>query len=635
MVFEKTSLSIGLTRVTNSRSYVIAEIGNNHNGSFDRAIEMIDFCQQIGVDCVKFQLRDLDDLYRQKTLMRTGEDLGTEYVLDLLQKYELDFDSHKKLKDYCEKIGVQYLCTPWDSKSVNRLSKLNLPAYKIASADLTNIPLLTLVADLGKPMLLSTGMSTHEEIAKTVEFLNSKNCVFVLLHCNSAYPAPLQDINLGWIDQLKKLHPIVGYSGHERGINVSLAARAMGACVIERHFTLDRNMEGPDHSASLEPDDFKSLIVGIREIETAIGSSKTKTMSQGEMINRENLGKSVVAARAIPFGVRISAEDVMIKSPGKGLSPQKLDLLIGVKINRSLEIEDYFFESDLSGHKTIPGDYQFKLKWGIPVRFHDFQFFKKLVKPKLWEFHLSYQDMNLRVEDFLHEIEDNNFVVHAPELFNDSHLMDLTSKNPAYLAKSISETQRVIDLTRKLNEFFPKTLRPMIVANVGGFSMDEPMKRSEILSCYETLESSLTKLDLTGVELIPQTMAPFPWHFGGQRYQNLFVEINDILNVCHSLDLRMCFDTSHSKLASNHLGFDFYDFARKIAPITGHIHIGDAIGVNGEGLPIGDGEIDFHALGEILTTEASTASFIPEIWQGHNNDGEGFWRAFEALQGLL
>ncbi len=230
MLFGKTGLSIGATHVSAQRSYIIAEIGNNHNGSFDRAIAMIDFCHRIGVDCVKFQLRDLDDLYRKKTLTRSGEDLGTEYVLDILQKYEFDFDSHRKLKEYCENIGVQYLCTPWDNKSAYKLSQLSLPAYKIASADLTNVPLLKVVASFGKPMLLSTGMSTQHEITKTVEFLNSENCVFVLLHCNSAYPAPLHDINLGLIEQLKKLHPLVGYSGHERGINVSLAARAMGAC---------------------------------------------------------------------------------------------------------------------------------------------------------------------------------------------------------------------------------------------------------------------------------------------------------------------------------------------------------------------------------------------------------------------
>lgn len=635
MLVEEKKINIGTKVIGGSRSYIIAEIGNNHNGCFKRAIEMIDLCSEIGVDCVKFQLRNLNDLYRQKTLLRSGEDLGTEYVLDLLQKYELDFSSHDKLRKYCEKIGVQYLCTPWDIDSVKKLAAMNLPAYKIASADLTNIPLIKSVASLGMPMLLSTGMSSSDEIEKTVNFLNTKRCQFVLLHCISSYPAPLQDLNLAWIEELKKLHPLVGYSGHERGINASLAARALGACVIERHFTLDRNMEGPDHAASLEPNDFRLLIEGVREIEIAFGFSKTKSLSQGEMINRENLGKSIVAAKPIPAGTIIRDEHVTVKSPGKGLSPQKIEHLIGIKVARELNAEDYFFESDLTGARVTAGDYDYKLRWGIPVRFHDFKFFKSLVQPDLWEFHLSYHDMKLQIENFITEKQDTDFVVHAPELFSDSHLLDLASRDKLYLEKSISEMQRVIDLTRKLNSFFPNTVRPMIVVNVGGFSMDAPMEKKVLSSCYDIFARSLTKLDLNGVELIPQTMAPFPWHFGGQRYQNLFVEIEEILDVCKNLNLRMCFDTSHSKLASNHLGFDFYNFAKRIAPITGHIHVGDAAGINGEGLQIGDGEIDFHRLGKILKSDSAHASFIPEIWQGHNNNGEGFWKALEALKNLL
>ena len=175
----------------------------------------------------------------------------------------------------------------------------------------------------------------------------------------------------------------------------------------------------------------------------------------------------------------------------------------------------------------------------------------------------------------------------------------------------------------------------MIVANIGGFSMDSPLPAEVITEYYERFARSLGELDMDGVEMIPQTMAPFPWHFGGQRYQNLFVKAEEIAHWCEKLKLRMCFDISHSRLTCNHMGADFYEFSRRIAPLTAHLHLGDAKGLNGEGLQIGEGDIDFARLGEILDAGCPRASFIPEIWQGHKNGGEGFWIAMEKLEGAL
>lgn len=628
-------MKIGRKLISAESIFVIAEIGNNHNGSFKRAIKLVDQAIKIGADCVKFQMRHMDEVYRSKSLKRKGEDLGTEYVLDLLDKFQLTTSEHLKIKEYCDKKDIIYMCTPWDKKSIKILEEFEVAAYKVASADLTNIPLIDLLCKTRKTLFLSTGMSSIEEIKKTSDFLN-KNCSnYFLLHCNSTYPAPYHDINLKFMDCLKNIHSNIGYSGHERGIAVSLAAIARGAMVLERHLTLDRNMEGPDHAASLEYEEFKDLVRGVRQIEESLGRGGERTISQGEMINRENLSKSLVASKKLISGDTIKKGDVKVLSPGQGLSPQFYDELIGKKLKHDMQEEDYFFMSDISSVEYEPKDYKFQRPWGVPVRYHDFEEYRKRINPDIYEFHLSYTDLNLDINKYLKKEYPSGFVVHAPELFEESMLMDLASPDEKYRKKSIKETQKVINITRELNNFFPSTVKPLIVANVGGFSMDEKIPKENIEAYYLRLKESLNQLDDENIEIIPQTMAPFPWHFGGQRYQNMFVEPDEIVEWCEKLGLRMCFDISHSKLTCNFLDIDFYEFSEKVSKYTSHLHLGDAKGFNGEGLQIGDGDIDFEKLANILIKNCPNASFIPEIWQGHKNKGEGFWIALNKLETIF
>ena len=628
-------MKIGNRKLSKKDAFIIAEIGNNHNGDLDRAIAMIDLAIEMNVDCVKFQMRNLNEVYRKKTLKGDGEDLGTEYIIDLLHRFELSQKNHRKLFNYCLDKKIIYMCTPWDKKSVSILEDFNVPAYKVSSADLTNISLIRNLLITKKPLILSTGMSELKEIEFTANFLNKNKAEFAFLHCNSTYPAPLHDINLNWMEHLKKYTNWIGYSGHERGINISLAAVSLGANIIERHFTLDRNMEGPDHSASLVFKDFKIMIEGIREIEQALGNGVNKSISQGEMINKENLRKSLIASRSIKKGTIINSKHIDIKSPGQGLSVQLYESLIGIKINRNMNNEDFFYETDINGKIVVPKNYNFKRKWGVPVRYHDFKTYNYICKPDLWEFHLSYSDMKLNHELFLEKNINTEFVVHAPELFEGSQLMDLASTNNFIRENSIQETQKIINITRELKQYFPKTNTPLIVCNIGGFSMDSILNDVEKKQLYKIFYKSLKSLDTLGVEIIPQTMAPFPWHFGGQRHQNLFIKADEIKQYCDEFNLRVCLDVSHSLLASNHLNFDFYEFCKIVAPYTAHLHLGDAEKLNGEGLQIGDGEINFYKLSEILKEGCPEATFIPEIWQGHKNNGEGFWTALEKLENIF
>lgn len=615
--------------------FVIAEIGNNHNGSIEVAKRLVDAAVAAGANCAKFQMRDLQSLYRNGGDPNDASaDLGAQYTLDLLAKYQLSDRELFEVFDYCRDRGITPLCTPWDIESVEKLERYGIDAYKVASADLTNHDLLEAVASTGKPVVCSTGMSTESEVRNAIALLRRYGVPLVLLHCNSTYPAPFKDVNLAYMDRLRELGQCpVGYSGHERGIAVAIAAVARGAKVIEKHLTLDRSMEGNDHKVSLLPQEFLEMVRGIREVEDAIGTGTERRMTQGEMINREVLGKSLVARCDIQQGEIITEDMIDVRSPGQGLPPYRKRDLIGKQSPRTIKKGDFFFMSDLDeSKKVVARRYRFNRPFGVPVRFHDVERMSGLSNFDLLEFHLSYKDLDVDIEEYIKAPIDVELVVHSPELFAGDHIMDLCSKDEGYRTRSIAELRRVIDITRKLKTFFPSTERPRVIINAGGFTFDKPMPVSDRESCYELIAKSLSELDLDGIEIIPQTMPPFPWHFGGQRYHNLFVDPDEIVAFCEKYGYRVCLDLSHSKLACNHYGWSFLEFLEKVGPYAAHLHIVDAEGVDGEGLQIGDGEIDFVMVGEVLGRVAPGVSFVPEIWQGHKNNGEGFWIALERLE---
>lgn len=619
----------------NSPAFIIAEIGNNHNGSLHLAKKLIDKAINAGADCAKFQMRQMNALYRNGgDNQDESEDLGSQYTLDLLSRFQLTTQEMFEAFDYCKEKGILPLCTPWDLDSLMLLEKYGMSAYKVASADLTNHDLLTSLAKTGKPLICSTGMSTESEIRESINLLKKLGAKYILLHCNSTYPAPFKDVNLNYLERLREMGDCpVGYSGHERGINVAIAAIAKGAKVIEKHFTLDKSMEGNDHKVSLLPDEFSQMVKAIREVELSLGTMTERRISQGELMNRETLAKSLIINCDLPKGETITSEMIEVKSPGSGLQPNRKSELIGKKAKRDLIAGDFFFVSDLEIEQVKARPYKFELPWGLPVRYHDFKKILAKSNPDLLEFHLSYKDLEEDIQQYFFEVYDLDLVVHSPELFAGDHLLNLSSTNAEYRKNSIKELQRVIDITRRLQPFFKLSSRPCIVTNIGGFSTDGPLPLEQRLPLYEILIESLSQLDSDGVEIIPQTMPPFPWHFGGQRYHNLFVDAKDTVDFCKKYGYRVCLDISHSKLACNHHLVSFEEFIRQVGPYTAHLHIADAQGLDGEGLQIGEGEIDFSTLGKQLKENlADSTSFIPEIWQGHKNEGEGFWLALEKLE---
>ena len=620
-----------------SPTFVIAEIGNNHNGSLELAFKLIDEAQSAGAHCAKFQMRHMNTLYHgDASSQDAGENLGAQYTMDLLERFQLEDEELFRAFDYCKSKRILPLCTPWDESSLASLERYGMPAYKVASADLTNHDLLKALTGTGKPLICSTGMSTESEIQESVNLLQKAGAQYALLHCNSTYPAPFKDIHLNYIPRLAEIGQChVGYSGHERDVFVAVAAVAKGAKIIERHFTLDKSMEGNDHKISLLPREFKQMIAGIQQIDEALGIASTRNLSQGEMMNRVTLAKSLISNREINAGEIIRRDMIAIKSPGRGLQPNRLDDLVGTVAGRDFKAGDFFFPSDLEGKTAQARAFQFKHAWGLPVRYHDLANLLEMVQPDLVEFHLSYNDLNLDYREFLSEALELDFVVHCPELFAGEHTLDLCSTDEAYRQQSIAEVQRVINLTRNLKPYFKGATRPLIVTNVGGFTKDGFLSPDEVQHRYELFSDSLKQLERDGVELIPQTMPPFPWHFGGQQFHNLFVRAGEIVALCEQENLRICLDLSHSKLACNYYNQSFKAFLEQVAPYTAHLHIADAIGDDSEGLQIGEGHIDFASVASVINELAPGASFIPEIWQGHENNGAGFWLALDRLEGYF
>ena len=330
--------------------FIIAEAGVNHNGDINLARGLVDVAVEAGVDAVKFQTFITEEIVTRHAEKADYQKENTsneqESQFEMLKKLELSFKEFRELKAYCDKRGIIFLSTPFDWKSVDFLNKLKVLAFKVASGEISNFPLLSHIASKEKPIILSTGMSTLEEVEKTLEVIHkTQNSKVVLLHCTSDYPAKIEEVNLRAMRTMHQaFHLPVGLSDHTMGIEISLAAVAMGASVIEKHFTLDKDLPGPDHKASLGPQELKDLVKAIRNIEKALGDGE-KSPSRSEMNTKCITRKSIVAARHIKKGEVFNEHNLTVKRPGNGISPMRWNKVVDKKAVRDFK-EDELIEID-------------------------------------------------------------------------------------------------------------------------------------------------------------------------------------------------------------------------------------------------------------------------------------------------
>ena len=327
--------------------YIIAEAGDNHNGDFNTALKLVDVAKRAGADCVKFQTFVTEEIISKYAEMAEYQKQNTgkeESQFEMVKRLELSFDEFRKIKEYCDRVGIQFLSTPFDLKSVDFLNELGVPFFKIPSGEITNYPYLIKIAHTGKPVVMSTGMCEPDEILAAINVLeNNGGGEITLLHCNTEYPTPLKDVNLYAMRTMKKMFgKKVGYSDHTKGIEVPVAAVALGACVIEKHFTLDKNMPGPDHKASLEPDELGRMVKNIRNIEIALGDG-VKHVSESERKNIAIARKSIVARRNIQEGEILTEDNLAVKRPGTGINPMQWMEVLGTRAVRDFK-EDELIE---------------------------------------------------------------------------------------------------------------------------------------------------------------------------------------------------------------------------------------------------------------------------------------------------
>lgn len=325
----------------NHPCFIIAEAGVNHNGDPVLARQLIDVASKAGADAIKFQTFKAENLvtpYAEKAEYQKKNDSSVGTQFQMLKNLELAESDFKELSAYAKKKGIVFLSTAFDEESIDVLIRLDVPAFKIPSGEITNFPCIKKIASEKKPVILSTGMSTLDEVREAVRCLQQNGCRnIVLLHCTTSYPAPLNSVNLRAMDTLRQVfHIPVGYSDHTEGILVPIAAVARGACVIEKHITLDRTLPGPDHAASIEPDELKKMILALRQVEQALGTSVKKPESC-EMPNRNVARKSIVAGESIPEGTLLSAAMLSFKRPGSGIEPKYLHDLVGKRTKRIIE----------------------------------------------------------------------------------------------------------------------------------------------------------------------------------------------------------------------------------------------------------------------------------------------------------
>lgn len=604
-----------------SRIKIIAEIGINHDGLYDKATALVYAAASAGAHAVKFQYRNLDNAYSSGS----SREIGDEILLREIRKAYLPPEQLLSLARLSREKGLEVGISFFDVQDIQDFgaSAVEFDFFKVPSAELTNAPLIDALMALGRHLYISTGC--HNEAEIEAAFSRLPQAGWSPMHCISNYPLSLQNAKLGYINHLRKRWSCdVGYSSHDDHWEVCLLVMQLGANLIERHITLDRKAEGLDHSSSSTPDEFAKISAFADELDLLLAGDGPRVPNQGELLNRQNLGRSFYAADDLRVGHVLDSADLVYRSPNVGLNRLNIDRHLGRPLKQPVNKGASLVRSMFEQKAALPDhviEFARRAGLSLPVRLHDLESMRTQFPIGAFEFHLSFSEVlsDIDVSSF---DAGNRYSIHLPDYINSTQLMDPFSPDAAQRDGSVRIIERTVELAKRL-----QTLTKAEVPVVGSFSVVHRSREDFFAKHAELLKTHQVR----GVTIMPQWLPPIAWYFGGSVQLHAMNELRDA-DLLKQYELPMCLDICHMIMGRNCYGFSATDLMTDLAPLVGHIHLADAAGIDGEGLEFGDGEPENLELFR-RAFEFDCLKVI-EVWQGHLDQGAGFRKALLRLEEL-
>jgi sialic acid synthase SpsE len=589
---------------------IIAEIGINHDGNLEKARGLIESSFRSGAHAIKFQYRNLKNAYSDN-----AKEIGDEMLSKEINRNYLPPDQLIDLSVYATELGLKVGISFFDRKDIqdfgNQIDIFDF--FKIPSVELTNSDLIDALLGLNKHLYISLGTHNEVEVINALERLPKTG--WTPMHCISNYPVTLENARLGYITYLQDQWGVgVGYSSHDDDWEVCLLAMQMGVTVIERHITLDRGADGLDHSSSSTPDHFEKMARFAAAMPILLVGNSPRVANQGELLNRQNLGRSYYAIDNFAKGYVLNMSDLEYRSPHTGLDKTNIKKYISkplqVDISKGEVIAKGIFNKITPISDKVIGIAK-EMKLSLPVRLHDYEKMEEMFPIGAFEFHLSFDEVLSEI-DFTNISPDNKYSIHLPDYINPTQLMDPFSEDDKQKEASLILIERTAIFAEKL-----QALTGVKVPIVGSFSVVHT-DREDFFEKHSVLLKSYLK---RGVEIVPQWLPPIAWYFGGSVGLNVMNEPEDV-KFLKKHDLGVCMDICHLILGRNYYDFSADSIINDLKEQVQHIHIADAVGIDGEGLAIGDG--DFANVALIQKVLNYDCLKVIEVWQGHLDNGAGF-----------
>ena len=601
--------------------FIIAEIGINHDGQYKIAEELIKAAALSGADGVKFQYRNLENAYADGPRQIGDEILLTEITKNYLSPAEII-----SLTEFAHKLNIKAGISFFEENDLDDFDSdiLKFDFFKAPSVELTNTFLINCMLRLGKPVYVSLGCQSEHSIDQAFASFEGDN--WVALHCVSNYPVSLHNSKLGYLRHMAEKWPKpFGYSSHDDNWEVCLLAMAMGASVIERHITFDKQAQGLDHSTSSTPDDFKKIALFAENMQLILSANSPRVPNQGELLNLQNLGRSYYARDTIKPGEILALSKLVFRAPRVGFGKAEMEEFIGRTPVVPIKAGTVLSRSAFEQRTEVPEaaiEYARSKRIGIPVRLHDLASIERKFPVGTYEFHLSFGEV-LGALDADQFNSSHQYSIHLPDYINSTQLMDPFSLDRQQAQDSHHILQRTVDFAKALQD---RTGRRVPI--VGSFSV----VNSDLSHFYEQHTSLLSGYQDQGVSILPQWLPPIAWYFGGSVKLHALNQKHDVEYI-QKHRLPICMDVCHLFMGDSLHNFGAQSIVETLRPFISHVHLADAKGIDGEGMHFGEGDpINLPVIESVIEIDCMK---IIEVWQGHLDEGAGFGKALMALPRLF